>query len=242
MKRTFILPLSLVLIGITSPILAQQEETTTEDSLERIESKIDRILDTSDSTSKAYIDQPLGERKFGVEFNFFRVIAWDEWDKSISGTFSIFNTQNNTEIAFPYMYSTGRHEYDDSYELDDSLTSITVDTHIRKYLGHRLDGFYLSTFARLTRIEGLKDTDYDYIYPTPNMQFNKNTETKLGVGIGIGYRIISSSGFYWGTSLSVGRYFVGESDIFLDSESISATIDDEELIIDVEMLKFGYAF
>ncbi|MCJ8322064.1 MAG: hypothetical protein MJK12_20710 [Colwellia sp.] len=42
--------------------------------------------------------------------------------------------------------------------------------------------------------------------------------------------------------LSLGKYLVGESDMFLDAEGISATLDDEEFNIDIELLKFGFAF
>ena len=59
---------------------------------------------------------------------------------------------------------------------------------------------------------------------------------------GIGYRIISESGYYWGASLSAGKYIIGNYDVFLDSDGISTTLDDEEFIFDVELLKFGFAF
>ena len=69
------------------------------------------------------------------------------------------------------------------------------------------------------------------------------TENKFGMGVGIGYRIFFKNGIYngmyWGASLSVGRYISGKKHQFIHD---AAGGDDEQNIIDVELLKFGYAF
>ena len=62
----------------------------------------------------------------------------------------------------------------------------------------------------------------------------------MGVGIGIGYRIFLKSGYYWGASLSVGHYLVGENNKFGVSNLVYA--DDKARIADIELFKFGYAF
>jgi hypothetical protein len=61
-----------------------------------------------------------------------------------------------------------------------------------------------------------------------------------GAGVGIGYRKFSYRGLYWGASLSLGRYFIGKNDRFYGSWL--SYDDDNEIIIDVEFLKFGWAF
>lgn len=239
------LTLTLGLSCLASTSVLAQDNAESNDRLERIEQKLDRLVGSADKQDQTFIEQPLGDRRYGVEFNFFRLLTLGQSQESLSGTFSLFNTDNNTEIAFPFMYSRGEHDeiyhyysspygYISGYDKPNKdLTSFTVDAHYRKYLGHRLDGFYISGFGRMAHLNGLKDED---------SQFSEGSETKFGVGVGIGYRIISDDGFYWGASLSMGRYLVGDSEVFHDSENLSADIDDSEIIFDVELLKFGYAF
>lgn len=215
-----------------------QQEADDGQVLRRIEGKLDQVLDNSAENRKAFVDQPLGERKNGIELNFFRLLMWDEGEKSLSGTYSRFYTDKNVEIAVPFMYSSGEQERysSGSFQAAGDLESTTVDVHYRKYLGHNLDGFYLSGFTRVAHLNGNLDQPYN------SSAYNSGSETKLGVGVGVGYRIISSSGLYWGMSLSVGRYLTGDSDIFVDSDSISSDLDDSSVIVDVEFFKFGYAF
>lgn len=242
------LALSLGLVSVASTAVFAQDETDSKDQLQRIEQKLDRLVNSADEQDQTFINQPLGDRRYGIEFNFFRLLTLGQSQESLSGTFSLFNTDNNTEIAFPFMYSRGEHDDVDGYysyttynsssysqfdTTNEDLTSITLDAHYRKYLGHRLDGFYISGFGRMARLSGVKEE---------NRQYSKGSETKFGVGVGIGYRIISENGLYWGASLSLGRYLTGESDVFHDSVNLSADIDDSEMIFDVELLKFGYAF
>jgi len=62
----------------------------------------------------------------------------------------------------------------------------------------------------------------------------------LVLGVGIGYRIFSYKGLYWGTSVSFGRYIVGENNKF--HGSFLDINDDAKYIIDFELLKFGFAW
>jgi hypothetical protein len=98
---------------------------------------------------------------------------------------------------------------------DIDFTEITQDIHYRYFLGNTQNGFYLSDFAR-------------------------DTETKLGLGVGLGYRFFSYKGLYWGASLNVGRYLIGERDRFRGS--FFGLDADNESIIDVDLLMFGWAF
>ena len=241
----------LSILTMLSPcVVLAQENTEAENpnTLERIEKKIDVIAAQSNNSTRINIEQPLGDRTEGFEFNFFRLLTLGEDETSLSGTYSFFNTENNTEIALPFMFSSADHTSYYGYDVIDNnekLTSFTIDAHYRKYLGHRLDGFYISAFVRAAYLNGVKGESDGYSSHSQQEGFthyNKGSELKLGLGFGIGYRIISDSGYYWGASLSLGKYLVGESDIFLDAEGMSATLDDEEFIIDVELLKFGFAF
>lgn len=238
------LAVAFLAAAVVSPSAIAQGNTASPASdgqvLQRVDGKLDRVLENSEQERRAYVDQPLGERKNGIEFNFFRPLLWDEGERTLSGTYSRFDTDSNVEIAVPVMYSAG--DQDDGYFINgqprnaDELRSVTVDVHYRQYLGHRLDGFYLSGFTRVAHLDG--SLNYDYM----NDRFQSARETKMGVGVGLGYRIISRSGLYWGMSVNLGRYFVGDSDIFEDSDSLSANLDDEEVIFDIEFFKFGYAF
>lgn len=238
----------LAILTLLSPclVLAQEEpEADNQTTLERIEKKIDGIAAQSEASTRIEIEQPLGNRTQGFEFNFLRLLTLGQTEQTLSGTYSFFNTQNNTEIALPFMLSSA--EYSSYYLIENKkkLTTFTIDAHYRKYLGHRLDGFYLSAFARAAYLHGVKGKDEYSHYLSGSdglIQTNSSSEVKLGIGFGIGYRIISDSGYYWGTSLSVGRYLIGESDVFIDADGISATLDDEKFIVDIELLKFGFAF
>ncbi len=214
---------------------------TLKESIDRIEGKIDLIEENTRLTRETLRDEPLGERRLGVEFNLIRPLMWGGDERTLSGGFSYFDVERKVEYAFPVMWSSAEH--DDYWggsngniaAGDKRLNTFTVDAHYRKYLGDTLDGFYISGFARAAHLSGLVDEDDDSV-------LRSGSEFKLGVGFGVGYRVISRSGIYWGTSLSVGRYLVGDSDKFRDTNGISAEIDDAETIFDVELLKFGMAF
>jgi hypothetical protein len=68
----------------------------------------------------------------------------------------------------------------------------------------------------------------------------KGNESKLGIGVGLGYRIFSYRGLYWGTSISFGRYLIGKNNKF--SGGFLTYDDDNQYILDIELLKFGWAF
>lgn len=239
MITNYLAKIGILAAAFSLPAFADAPATPADNkAIDRIEKKIDRLARTANKQDKAYLDQPLGDRTQGVEFNFFRLLTLGEDESTLSGTYSIFNTQNNTEIAFPIMYSQAEHNDIDNQD----LTTFTADAHYRKYLGERLDGFYLSGFARVAHLSGVLGDDSYNSYMNNQQASRTDSETKIGVGVGIGYRIISTSGFYWGASLSVGRYLIGDSDKFYESKGISADIDDEEFIFDIELLKFGYSF
>lgn len=58
--------------------------------------------------------------------------------------------------------------------------------------------------------------------------------------MGLGYRKFSYRGLYWGASLNIGRYLLGKNDYFRGG--IFDYDNDAEMIYDVELFKFGWAF
>lgn len=192
-----------------------------------ISSKLDTITMLQKKMYYEITNEPLKNKKYGIEFNLVRLLFIDE-EIRLTGGFSLFNTDRKTEIAFPVYVGIPK----DSKK----LREFTLDCHYRYFLGHRLNGFYLSGFARYAYLNGYLQKRRDY---APYVE-HKSSENKLGIGVGIGYRIFSHRGLYWGISLSVGRFFIGENDKFYGTYALID--DDEKYIIDCELLKFGWAF
>lgn len=202
-----------------------------DDPLKRIEKKIDRIEKNQEVAHRDLLNQPLANKRFGIAINPFRILAWSD-TQSFSGTFSLFRAEENVEIAFPFFYEV-EEPWNENDPDDSEFTSITLDVHYRKFLGQTANGFYISGFGRLASLSGrLQDRDVDGVF-VPGVE---DSQLKFGVGIGIGYRIFSADSWYWGTSLSIGRY-AAEGDRF-----VNANIDDADYIIDIELFKFGYSF
>jgi len=221
------------------PILsfAGEPEKRTSDS-----EKIDSILVLQKYVVKTIKNDPIADKTFGLEVNVARLLFIGE-AASFSAGFSLFNVDRNAELAFPFFYS--RSETDGSFDFDGAsdldFIEITQDAHYRYFLGNSQNGFYLSAFARFAFLEGiLGESVLDGRIGDGDSANRRSSEGKLGGGVGLGYRKFSYKGLYWGCSLNFGRYFFGENDSFRGAFfSLDA---DEETILDVEMLKFGWAF
>ena len=160
------------------------------------------------------------DKRFGAEVNPFYLLisAGGTSEKYLSGTFSYFNHKNSTEIAFPIHYMS--QDYNDYKQR-------TLDVHYRKFINDSIDGFYYSGFARFAKLEGRSG----------------NTlikQTKVGAGAGIGFRLFHKSGFFWGASLGLGAYLTGDNDQF--THNLFVITDDQQMIVDIELFKFGYTF
>ena len=191
-----------------------------QDSLS-VSSKIDSIYMLQKKMYKEMKNEPLTNKNYGIELNIVRLLLIEK-AVSLSGSFSLFDVNRHAEIAFPLYYSDPEDPKD--------LKELTIDCHYRYFLGNTQNGFYLSGFVRYAHLKGYDDETVDA----------KSSENKIGIGVGMGYRKFSYKGLYWGTSLSFGRYFIGENDKFYGS--FLEYDDDKKIIIDFEFFKFGWAF
>jgi hypothetical protein len=174
-------------------------------------------------------EQVLEGKKYGIELGLPRLLTInDEW-QSFSGSFSYFDHENQVEYAISWLYSNEKGS--NYYIYSDDIRVINVDLHYRKFI-REMGALYFSGFARVTNIDGKLSHESGYA-----------NVTKLGAGVGIGYRYFSTtSPFYWGAGIIFGRYLLGDNDMFVDTISGISFIDDSPWIVDVELLKFGYAF
>jgi hypothetical protein len=200
--------------------------------------KIDTVLENQKSMMTKldqihreveYVD-PLANKTTGVEFNpAYLLLASANDQLVLSGGFSLFSADRNAEIAFPIFFRNAGKD-------DNDPITFVVDSHYRRFLGQHQGGFYLSASLRYQYLHGREDLDQIPFFDIGETG-DKITLHKFGVGFGIGYRYFSRSGLYWGTSLTVGRYFT-------DTEKQVQGVDllNGKGYIDVELLKFGIAF
>jgi hypothetical protein len=218
----------MVVIACVWPFLSSAQERTRDKPSDSV--KLDSILTLQKKMYSESRNMPLADKNFGIELNIFRVLLIDR-AVSLSGGFSLFGVNRHAEIAFPIYYSNPEDPKD--------LKELTIDCHYRYFLGNTQNGLYLSGFVRYAHLDGYLG-DNDLFHSDVTNADIKISENKMGAGVGIGYRKFSYKGLYWGTSLNFGRYFIGKNDQFY---GIFLPIDDDnKIIIDVEFLKFGWAF
>lgn len=232
MKKLLLLGF-IVLLGLTSTLTGQEvnSEPKEDVTIDTVDKKIDKIYDTQQIMYKETKNNPLENKKFGIELNIFRMLMIDE-DFSFSGGFSLFDVDRNAEIAFPIYYLDPENEK--------GTKVLTLDCHYRYFLGNTQNGFYLSAFTRLANFDGYKEIYSDDYYEEDYYKSIKMTD--LGVGVGIGYRKFSYKGLYWGTSISFGRFLFADKDKYQDSWDSGPFDSYNKQIINVEFLKFGWAF
>jgi len=204
-----------------------------------IDQKVAQALKKQHDLMREQNRSPFEKRHLGVEFNVARFLVAEPDSVVLSGGFSLFKAAEKVELAFPVFLSTSNNSSRDRFDL------ATLDFHYRSFLGESMKGFYLSAFTRLAYLDGIRNTSVDYAALQPNQLpgeavSERGSEVKLGVGVGIGYRIFSKGHYYWGASLSMGRYLVGKNDQF--DSGLDPFDDDGQVIFDAEILKFGYAF
>jgi hypothetical protein len=197
---------------------------------------------------------PLEGRKFGVEFNIPRMLSYSKAWRSLSGSFSYFNHRNNSEIAFPWLIA--KYGSDDSdptnnnqSNVDTSLVNKSIDMHYRKFFSDELNGFYFSAFTRLSHFDGHVYTDQNSSLAAPSdiekPTYIRGTEAfkklRFGLGVGLGYRLFpKNKRLYWGAGIILGRYIDDKEYKFVNDGS--PLTENTPIIVDIELLKFGYAF
>ena len=260
-----ILIILFLLISLTFPIFAQSQnenekldEMTTNEkiySINKTQKGNSKELNINDENLKK---NPLANRKLGIEINLFRLLffssKYEDMNHSFSGGVSLFNIDRHAEITFQiyYIYYTIFDYYCDVNKFNFGeipLQQFILDCHYRRFLGKTQKGFYISGFIRYANLRGMKKEDlYNYCH-SGGEEPKLIPENKLGIGFGIGYRIFSHKGFYWGVSLNIGRYFIGENNIFyhkwydpVGPEDLLYPTNDVGIIYSFELFKFGWAF
>jgi len=174
----------------------------TNDSLSvLIKERTDLILE------EVYID-PLAGKRFGIELSPLYSMFFDD---ALSGSFSNFSLSDVAEITFPFSYRT-YIETNDIGEKNERIYSY-LDAQYRFFLGKHRIGRWIGTGLRFC-------SDED----------NEGSYNKGGISFGFGTRIFSERGWYWGSSLYLGKYYFGKKD-----RGPSA-------FVQFELLKFGFAF
>jgi hypothetical protein len=238
--RIFIWSVCLILVG--SAVAVGQDSTAN--------AKIDTMLiyqrammDMQKKTLDAVqYDEPLADKTMGIELDPAYILYSSAGDYlTIPGTISFFNVSRRAELAFPFFYKNGTSHGNNGASgsnYDIPLTLLNIDATWRQFIGKHQDGLYFSGGLRYTYIKGVGGNGVDLgIF---SINFGRGvplTVSKIGAHFGLGYRVFTKSGFYWGTSLIIGRYFSNDTRDVQD-----VTLDDSKLIFDMELLKFGFAF
>lgn len=219
--------LVIILIALSISIYIQAAENRKESTDE----KIDSIYVWQKEMYRTHKDEPLKGKKYGVEFNFLRLIFFgtgmEGINHTLSGGFSIFYPEKNIELAFPLLYSNPDKIFvGEIFGRESHRQKFTVDCQYRKFLGNTLNKFYLNALVR-------------YAYTKHTIEnYESSTNHAFGIGVGIGYRIFSYSGFYWGTNLSFGKYISGS----VKTSTIFGPTAESEFLFNFSLFKFGYAF
>lgn len=207
---------------------APNASPTLDHKIDRLGEDVTEIKKDVKTIRTELVESPLGNRAWGVEVSPLGLLFVDE-GVALSGTVSNFSWDRSAEVAFPVYYIGGSN---------DNRTSIfQVDAQYRRFLGQAQRGFYLSGF---TRFQHARYESYDYSDFFGEEEGEMRTINRLGIGFGLGGRIFSRPGFYWGWNLSLGRYLVGDK--IAEDEIPESLFLLGDLILDVELLKIGFAF
>lgn len=231
MKTTVIVAVALTLLYLILSDLVLAQNSGGEEKLDTILVNQELMLSNQKKILKevTYVD-PLADKAYGVEFNpGYLLLSSASDDIVLSGGFSLFSVNRSAEIAFPVYYRVSTDSKDD-------VSMFILDAQFRRFLGDHQNGFFLSGGLRYARLSGKEDLDGIPIVDL-GPAGKDATANKFGATFGIGYRYFSKSGFYWGASLNVGRYF---TDTDINIRNIH--LDDGKALFDVELLKIGYAF
>jgi len=214
--------------GVAFSQQAASPDTTgnrVERKLDRMDDKLDEIHDDVRVIRREVVDSPLGNRKWGVEFNPARPLVFAGDALTLSGGVSNFSWDRSAEVAFPFVLWV--------FGGDDGAI-FSQDVHYRHFLSGHQRGFYLGGYARY---QYARYTEFDLTTDDPQ----ERSLNRAGLAFELGSRVFSRKGLYWGWSVSLGRFIVGDQ---MDEESFpdNPFLWADDLILDIELLKVGFAF
>ncbi len=221
---------------LISCILFAQE--VSEAKLDTLIQNQDQMLENQEEiiANTKFVDNLAG-KSFGVEINPFRLLNPEKTD--YTGGFSLFNVNPNAEIAFPVVYNKTEVNYEsETGESSYDFTEFSIDGIYRFFLGQRRHGYYISTGARYSYLNGMTHDGsvLGLLYNTKGIE----SENRFGVSFGVGYRIYGRKGFYWGASLYLGRYLTKSQHNFVGKDIFQS--GKNKTFYAFELLKFGKAF
>jgi len=232
-----------IIVSLVLPFLVSAQDSTTSAKIDTMLIYQRAMMEMQKKTlEEVQYDEPLAHKWAGIELDLAYLLFSSAGDYlTVPATFSLFNVNRSAEVAFPIFYQHGaKHENGGSASggYDVPLTLFNLDATYRQFIGKHQDGLYFSVGTRYTYIKGVGGGGIDLGIASINFGGGTPiTVSKIGAYFGIGYRDFTKSGFYWGTSLIVGRYFSNDT---RDVQEV--TLDDSRTILDIELLKFGFAF
>ena len=208
-----ILAVSFVVLIFSEIVFANEDENISNDSLAVLIERAERLI-----LDEVIYEDPTANRTIGFMFNPIASITYTAGLRLIGG---ISYFPKNTKNEFSINYNYEKESDDDDYHLRiDVLNRFYFDRKYRK-------GFHVLTGLRYASYESSDGSFFNFDY-----DHETHEASMLGLGFGIGYRIFNKNGWYWGTSLYLGRNFM-----------VDSTQDDESnTYMFMELFKIGYLF
>jgi len=220
--KNLIILFLLLPFSLFSQIKSDSTQNSLRDSLSVLTKRIEKL---EAIVNKKYPDpsESFKNKTIGFEINpGFLMFG------NISGGIQLFSIDRTAEISFPFYYynsNNSSRSYDYSFISGSEVHSVfEMDIQYRKFLNKIQNGLWTGIGLKYTHIDWYSNKYYD--------DSRYENEDYYGFIFGFGYRTYSSSGFYYGVSSMIGRYFAIGKD---DSQS-------DRIIFNVEFMKLGYAF
>ncbi len=151
---------------------------------------------------------------------------------------SYFLEDSHYEVALPFAFADYAEDSINNNQVTVSIFS--ADLIVRRYWHKQPKGeggFYLGPFVRATYL-----LSYISHYNSTSWELANNNDLKFGAGIDFGVKKITEGGFFWGASISIGQYFSGEHGKYNLPEGSNTFKYNQQEIIDIDLLKFGFVF
>ncbi len=188
------------------------------------------------SLSAQESDTSFHRYNYGLEINPAAALVGSAYESMLlyAGV-NILNYKRDVELAFPITFW---QEFKDNRN-----TILNIDAQYRWFMKDKQEGLFSIFGVRISYFTH-EDQYYDYI-PLSNEYYFHDKQIdflKFGVCFGMGYRYYSPKGIYWGFAIYIGRY-LNNVDNGHDKEFDMFFINTgKRTFLEVEFLKFGYAF